>query len=430
MILSEKKILLSLTVILLLFSALRDITFLYYIFIFFLISYFFLNNISKFVFFKKNTLPFIILFYFTIFLCIWSFVFSESIVSHTLGSGEIVNKKVSINPIEGIPRLLLMPIISFIFFSTLKSEEEFRMVLKVIISCFLIACFMVFAQSIFGSFSWLADTHLRGGYVRYASPLGSSLTILGSVVAYILIWGLDNNIIKNNLLKLLIFLIVIAATALSLTKTALVLLFLSILVILIIALIKEFQLFLKLISVLLFFSSIALIIILNNDYYLNYTNTVFNFTFGWTPFLSADHLINDTPNVTIDYLIYRLTWFSQASIDYFGIKALVLGVGVWGGGGVMGFPNEATSHSGIFDLLLVGGIIYLLLFLFIFIKSQYYFYKHINYNLNKFFFVCNIIFFANMIFISGSYFHPAISIIFWLSLPYYFYQKDINKIQS
>ncbi len=423
MTLSSKNILLSLTVILLLFTSLRNISILYYFASFILIFYFLVNNFSKLLYFNKNKAPFIILIYYTIFLCAWSFVFSDSLVSHTLASGEVINKVVSINPIEGIPRLILMPIISFIFFCVLKKEEEFRMILKIIFICFLIACLMVLYQSIFGPFSWLSDTHLRGGFIRYASPLGS-LTILGSIVCYILIWGFDNKINKSNIFKLFVFLIVLTATALSLTKSAVVLLIISILLLLFVSLVRDFRSFINLLLALSIFSSIVMIIIVNNDYVLNYINTVLNFTFGWTPFFTEESYINDTPNVTLDLIIYRLTWFSQASIDYFGLKSLFLGVGVWGGGGVMGFPNEATPHSGIIDLLLIGGIVYLILFIYIYLKIQYYFYNHINYNLNRFFFLCNILFLANMMFISGSYFQPSISILFWLSLPYYFYQKD------
>ena len=429
MILNKKNIFISLTIILLLCTSLRNISILYYLFTFSLILYFFLTNISKLFFFKKNTYPFLILIYFTFFLCGWSYVFSESYVSHTLASGEIINKEVSIDPLVGIPRLLLMPIMSFIFLCILKNEEEFKLVIKLVILCFILACFIIFIQSITGPFTWLSETHNRGGYIRYASIIGS-LTILGSILGYLTIWVLDNEFVRSYFVKVLLLLIVLLGAIMSLTKTALAMLFIAFTIILFINFTKNLKFFIQLIFIFLILATVVLILVVNNDYLSNYINTVFNFTFGWTPFNAEVYLINDTPNITLDHLIYRLTWFSGHSIDYYGLRALFLGVGVWGGGGIMGYPNQASAHNGIIDLILIGGVVYLFLFLYLYVRIQYYFYKNIHYTLNRFFFLCNILFLANMIFISGSYFQPSISILYWLSIPYYFYQKDINKVQN
>ena len=427
MILDKKNILLSFTLILLLFTSLRNISTLYYLFTFSLIFYFFFTNVTKLIFFKKDTYPFLILIYFTFFLCGWSYVFSEFYASFTVGSGEIVNKEVSINPLIGIPRLILMPIISFIFLCILKEEQEFRFVIKVIFVCFIFSCLFVFIQIILGPFTWLADSHSRGGYIRYPSLLGS-LTVMGSILGYIVIGIFDKAFFRSYLIKFLLFFVVLFATVMSLTKTAIVLILIAFFLLLCISFFKSLKAFIQLFFSLLILMIILSLFIINNDYLANYLNTVINFTFGWTPFNTENHLINDTPNISLDFIIYRLTWFSSSAIDYYGLSGLIFGVGVIGGAGVMGFPNEPSAHNGIVDLILIGGIVYLLLFLYFYISVQYYFYKNIHYNLNKFFFLCNILFLANMIFISGSYFQPSISVIYWLSIPYYFYQKNINKV--
>ncbi len=427
MTLDKKNILLSFTLILLLFTTLRNISILYYLFTFSLIFYFFVINFPKLFFFKKDIYPFLILIYFTFFLCGWSYVFSDLYVSFSVGSGEILNKEISIDPLIGIPRLLLMPIMSFVFLCILKDEQEFRFVIKVIFACFIFSCLFSFIQIIIGPFTFLADAHARGGYIKYPSLLGS-LTVMGSILAYIVIGIFDKAFYRSYLIKLLLLFITLFAAVVSLTKTAVVLILIAFFLLLSISFIKNLKTFIKLLFLFLIITIILSILIINNDYLSNYVNTVINFTFGWTPFDTEYHLINDTPNITLDFIIYRLTWFSSSAIDYYGLSGLIFGVGVLGGGGVMGFPNQPSAHNGIVDLILIGGIIYLLLFLYFYIRVQYYFYKNIDYNLNKFFFLCNIVFLVNMIFISGSYFQPSISIIYWLSIPYYFYHKGINKV--
>ena len=110
----------------------------------------------------------------------------------------------------------------------------------------------------------------------------------------------------------------------------------------------------------------------------------------------------------------RLYGFTKGSINYYGISSVILGVGLLGGAGTMGM-DSGIAHNTFGDLLLMGGIIYVILFLIMYFNVQLYLYRNRKSELCKIFFLCNIIYIANMIFTSGSTIQPSISIIFWLS---------------
>jgi hypothetical protein len=346
----------------------------------------------------------------------------------------VIYDNIEINPIIGIPRLLLMPSIAFIFLYTLNNTNDFIKVIRIILLCYLVAALNIIYQAYYtDSISWFADSHNRGGYIRYSTILGS-LSIFGSISGYLVLILLNKKIIKNKLSILFCLILVFAATIISLTKTGIIFIIISIFLLFFYFALTSFKEFFKLFIFFITILFLVSIIIYNNDYFLNYINTVLNFTFGKNfvinKNLNANFLINDTPNITIDYLITRLTNFSFGAFLYYGNHIFLLGVGVWGGAGTLGYPDGASPHSGIIDLLLVGGPIYLSLFLYMYIKIQVYFFYNIKNNLNLMFFLLNILFFLNMLFISGSLFQPAVSMPFWLSIAYYVFLNQNLRVNN
>tara|TARA_B100000035_G_scaffold311737_1_gene321826 strand:- start:227 stop:1336 length:1110 start_codon:yes stop_codon:yes gene_type:complete len=367
-------------------------------------------------------------------LCAWSFLFiSNDVVylSDFRDNNSTVYENVAINPLIGIPRLLLMPILAFLFVNLLDSKKNFLVMIRVILLCYVAAALSIAYQIYFSQqIPWFTDSHMRGGYIRYASLLGS-LSIYGSVAGYAIIAIFSPKILENHILKYALAIIISAAAIFSLTKTGVIMVVSAFLLMAINYGAINFKKLIYLLFSIFIFGIISYLIVSNNDYLLNYLNTVLNFTFGsqWT-LSNPDGIkyINDTPQITFDYIIHRLTQFSSGSFDYYGPDIFLFGVGVWGGAGVMGYPDGVSSHSGLIDLLIIGGPIYISLFLILYLRVQIYFVKNLREDLNIFFFISNILFIFNMVFISGSSFQPSISIFFWLSVAYYIY--SIKKLKQ
>ena len=196
------KILLYSLTFLVVITALRNVSSIYYVLVGLIILYFLIRNINSFFYIKKEIIYFYLFFLFTFFVFFWSSFFS---------------------PIEDLilaaPRLLLMPIMGFIFICELKTEKDFINIMKIVLISFSLGAISLIFQSYSGELSWVNKAHMRGYYIRYASILGS-LTVFGSVVGYlfVLIYK-DNTFVSNNIIKISLLLIIIFALALSLTKS-------------------------------------------------------------------------------------------------------------------------------------------------------------------------------------------------------------------
>jgi len=419
---------------LILFTAIRNISLIYYLIIFLILLYYLIKKLHYVFIFDYDRILFQLFFYFTLFLCAWSFLFiSNDVVylSDFRDNNSTVYENVAINPLIGIPRLLLMPILAFLFVNLLDSKKNFLVMIRVILLCYVAAALSIAYQIYFSQqIPWFTDSHMRGGYIRYASLLGS-LSIYGSVAGYAIIAIFSPKILENHILKYALAIIISAAAIFSLTKTGVIMVVSAFLLMAINYGAINFKKLIYLLFSIFIFGIISYLIVSNNDYLLNYLNTVLNFTFGsqWT-LSNPDGIkyINDTPQITFDYIIHRLTQFSSGSFDYYGLDIFLFGVGVWGGAGVMGYPDGVSSHSGLIDLLIIGGPIYISLFLILYLRVQIYFVKNLREDLNIFFFISNILFIFNMVFISGSSFQPSISIFFWLSVAYYIY--SIKKLKQ
>lgn len=396
-------LLLTLT-FLVLITSLRNISSLYYVFVAIIIIYFISKNINKLFSFQKENLLFFLFLLLSFFVFIWSFQFSTI--------DEII---------IAAPRLLLMPLMGFILICELKKEEDFINIIKLIVFCFTLGALSLIYQMVYGDLSWTAESRMRGYFIRYSSILGS-LTVFGSAVGYlfILIYK-DNNFIENSLLKVIMLLLIVFALALSLTKSGVGLIIVAIILLL---LFSETKKVFKIIFSL--FSIIFLIYIISqfSDTFNNYINALLKLSFGNDYMIDKSVIVaTDSPTLNFEQFFKRLTYWISSGINLYGNDVFFFGVGVQGGAGIMGLPG-ISSHNSYGDLLFMGGPLYLAVFILLYLTVIISNINNIHYGLNSTFLILNILYLLNFLFISGSVYQPAISILFYVSIAYLSVEKN------
>tara|TARA_B100000963_G_C22638529_1_gene679024 strand:- start:3933 stop:4964 length:1032 start_codon:yes stop_codon:yes gene_type:complete len=340
----------------------------------------------------------------------------------------------SFAPLSGVPRLLLMPLVTLVFIGFLKSERDFDKVYNLVLICLFIGALSIIFQFFFGVITWFADSATRGVLTRYSSILGS-LTVFGSITGYLLIYIFGPlNSLKNVYFRSLFFTLLIFAIALSLQKIALLILFISG-VFLFIYNIKFNGLKVKtgnLIALLAIFLSLP-VLFLSSPLIQTYTSSlltiVFNVDVG--SFSSSLVSVNDvgTSSLTLEAITQRLYGFTLLAYENYGNYIFILGVGLRGGAGVMGMEG-ISAHNGVLDLLLIGGPLYILSAIYLYCDVQNTLFKDIKNKLSATFFILNLVFIVVAIFTAGAFFQPSISAIFWLSVAYAFMKKSKNTVNS
>ena len=110
-------------------------------------------------------------------------------------------------------------------------------------------------------------------------------------------------------------------------------------------------------------------------------------------------------------------------------KDFILGIGVYGGGGVFQINNPATYHNSYLDIYTMGGIYFLFVTILILIFNLYYLLINFLSNRNELaiiLIISNSVLFFNMLFFNGAIFHPLISFSFWISLVYLFKYNELK----
>jgi hypothetical protein len=393
--------LLSLFVVLVLFTALRNLSSVYYVILFFFILIFGLTNLTKFFTFRRQALVFYAFLYFSFFVVIWSFLYQRSL-----------------EPLIGIPRLLLMPMIAVMFSRILNTREDFSKVLRIILLCYVVGAFTLIYQFFFGAITWFAEATGRSGLIRYSSILGS-LTIFGAIVGYIIILLFSKyNLVQSQNLKVLFALITILAAAISLQKTAILFLIISFGLLFL----SNIFFYKKVISLKFIFGTIVFILLLAvtislNDTIRKYFLSAFTIALGGIPFVDTSNVLNDTLGFWGDFN-HRLLGFTLQAIDYYGLTSIFFGVGLKGGAGIMGMDG-ISPHNALGDLFMMGGPIYLFIFLTLLWRVQIFLFKRRANFFDGTLFLLNLIFMVNLPVTAGTIFQPSLSIIFWVSVAYW-----------
>ena len=433
----NKQNIISLGIILILCTSLRNLSNIYYVITGLIMLYLIIDKIDKFIVFKKSILTFNIFIYYTFFVIFISFLY------YFLGfatdgnlTENIVHERVF--PINGLPRIILLPLLTFILIYSLKDNKDFVKILKIVLFVYLLASFIIILQSFFfGVIEWLGQPSHRGGYRRYNSIIGS-ITVFGSVVGYsMIIVLLNKQVVSSNLLKVLFFLILSTACIISLSRIGIFIFFFSIILIILYLFIFQFKSSLKLSALIIFVGTCAYFIISNSPELIRFINTAIGLTFGenYMFFSEESKLIKDTKPISYETVfLLRIFYFFNNSLEHFtdpnytsyGPLLYFTGVGMHGGAGIMGLPG-ASPHSGLGDLFLMGGPVYVLIFTILFLDVQIFLFKNRAYKFNSILFLCNILFLLNITFVSGALFQPSISIVFWMSIAYIYMQRNLKK---
>lgn len=292
--------------------------------------------------------------------------------------------------------------------------------LTVIIS--VIASLTIVYQVLFGEIFWFAEASERAGVNRYAS-------LFGSLTAYGIFVGIPIALLPlTNLsfwIKLIFYFILTLGAVLSLQKAALMNVFFATLFLIYISHFKLKQIMFTLAHIALFL--IVSITVFQHEI-TSYLDLFFN--------IDGDNQSDVTLLVS---LADRLSEYPLKSIDFHGFSNLFFGVGPIGASGIFGYPEIPTSHNGIVDLLLTGGVIYLIYFMsYFFIKFKVIL-KRINIGIelkssntlaNKTILFCLVLYLINMTFSTLLQFTPPGAMFLMLLL---FMSKDshnaINKFQ-
>jgi len=309
----------------------------------------------------------------------------------------------------------------FIF---VKKEEHFKTILKIFLFCYVLAALSVIYQIIYGQISWFAAQFVRAHLDRYASILGS-LTIYGSIVGYGLIMVYSPLLVEKKLLiKIMLFFTLLSGAFFSLSKSGIVMIGLSFLV----YLLFDFRSILqrmnfKSLFYLILFLIIAALILIQIEEYRIYYNAIVTQTIGAKSILSSGTgVYMDSPSVSLESIGKRLFHWSSEMLKEYGNMVYITGVGLQGGAGTLGITDNGThyisAHNAFGDLFFIGGLPYLLIFLILFFSTQCVLFADKDDQIGRLFFMLNILLMANAFVASGSFFHPAISLPFWISIVY------------
>ena len=326
----------------------------------------------------------------------------------------------SLEFLPGIPRALLIIIVTLILFMNIKYEDQVVDIIKVLLACYVVAALTIIYQIYFGPISWFVQPAGRAGLMRYPSILGS-LTIYGSVVGYPLLILFSKLKIIRKSTVIVSLLVVVSASFLSLSKTSIMMMVISVILFFVAdrkyAVAKIFNLkmfataFLVMIVIAILFSNIEVL--------QNYYNASVTHTFGVkTIFADSSSVVIDSPRVSIGHIMERLFYWTFVMIDFYGDFVYFTGVGLQGGGGTMGIHAYAMAHNAFGDLFFMGGLPYLFIFLLLYGFTQYTHFNNRDNLISKLFFMLNILFLVNMAIASGTVFQPSISAPFWLSVVY------------
>ena len=435
--LNSKQIIFLITTFLILCISLRNLSSIYYLITSILIFYLLSDKIFKFFSFNNNLFLFYSFIYYSIFIIFISFIYYYLGFATDGDLSENIPKE-SVFPFSGVPRMMLLPLLTFILIYNLKSNDEFLKILKLVLFVYLLASVVIILQSfIFGPIEWLGQPSHRGGYRRYTSIIGS-ITVFGSIIGYSIIFVLlDKKIINKNLYKIIFFTILSAGCFISLSRVGIFIYLLSILLVIFYLFIFKSKNFIKLSFFLIVVFFFTFIFLSSEPEYMRLVDTALGLTFGesFMIFSEERNLIKDTRAFSYETVFsLRLFHFFSNSISHYtdftytsyGPLLYFTGVGLHGAAGVMGLPG-ASPHSGLADLFFMGGPVYLILFLLLYIDTQVFLFKNKNYGYNAVLLLCNILFLINLIFVSGTLFQPSISIVFWISIAYIYFQRNLKN---
>ncbi len=253
------------------------------------------------------------------------------------------------SPLIGIQRLFFtLPVLLII--TSYSSFVNNVLVYKVALFFGVIGALSIPYQISFGAIDWLAEPGERAGLVRYTTTLGS-LTTYGSLVGAYLLASLY--LIKNSFLSFLIIVVLIIGGIFSLQKAAI----LSIALAFLIA---------YALNLLTFKKIIFLVSLTTVSGFVLYSAIDYELLSGFQLFFENVFGLGDSSkysDVTITESINaRLSELPAELLRLWGFSHMLLGVGVYGAGGGLGYPELPHPHNLVIELFSMFGVLSILIF--------------------------------------------------------------------
>ncbi|EOT7836353.1 hypothetical protein ACNH7Y_000795 [Pseudomonas aeruginosa] len=295
-----------------------------------------------------------------------------------------------------------------LFVAMVLARENLKVPMQLISFFFSLAALSFLWQYAFGPIEWFAEASERAGGARFASLVGS-LTAYGAMVG---VPALASLFYLKGWTRVVCFFLLCLGAMLSLQKAALA----NILIVLFFAywlnLIKKTYLFFTFLL-----AGLGLSVFFLADFGTGSLETVHRLVVG---LLTSDSSVSqDVP--FFESIFDRVTALPSEALSFYGSEILVLGAGVFGGGGGLGYAQYPMAHNGIVELLCIYGFILgglaVLLLLLLFVYSVFLLvFRRRKIACIELGFLCSafIIWFVNYVFSGGGLFHPVGAALFWL----------------
>lgn len=309
-----------------------------------------------------------------------------------------------------IGRLFVGPLIAAVLYPFLRSEASGWRLIHIYLFVFVVAVCTYVYQFATGPISWFNEPGApRGGLARFATNLGS-LTIYGTAVgvAFLFVFGSRMSI----WLKVGLTCVLLAGCAFSVQKAAFVNVGLAALGGMWLSTWKSRFKAMALVSVILLFLVVGGRQILGANL-TRYVDALSVNTIGVSVFGSNVRQDDSLSSSRITERVYRMV-ADDILINHDPVIVFTMGIGLIGGGGGMGM-DAPQAHNSLWDLLLMGGVGYLVVFLLLYYKVQQVLLKS-HRRFAHVLFAANVIFLFNATASSAHMFHPITSFPFWLSL--------------
>ncbi len=313
------------------------------------------------------------------------------------------------NYITSIGRYFFL--VPFLFFSIVAIDTPRLLVVSMkTYSFFVIAgAFSIFYQVEFGAVNWFAEASEREGLVRFSSLLGN-LTAYGTFAAFSL--PVIFHLYKGRAVRFVSLALVVLAMLMTLQKAAVVNLGVFIVLIFLFGS-RSFKLKALFGGAFIIPAALVISYYSGSDYLVATIDNVLRLQDG-----------SGNSDVSIYQSILDRLWFLPSVLyELHGLLGMLLGVGLVGGSGALGFPDYPMAHNGFFDLLFVGGVVNLVFFLLLFILVLTRIHRllgisesgdnSLNSDLLSSCYYIFILFFVNFAFSGLLYLHPYGGVVFY-----------------
>lgn len=368
----------------------RNITDIYYLFLGFILLGFLILTFRR---LKNKKLQKIYLFMAVIFLyVIFASLMAESLYPIAIGASRL---------------FYLSPVVLY-FSSKDFTNIEIAIFWKLILWFIVASSFTIFLQYFIGPISWFADHSERAGTDRFAS-LAGSLTVYGSLVGVGIV--LSGSLYKRSAIYVVLLFILCLGALLSLQKMAFFSMALSFIFFWVgsrnkISIAQFLYLLISLIVIGLILYSILI------DYFpehWDYISLIFTADASSVGDVSVGNSIVD-----------RMTHLPFEAFSYWGYLNGLLGVGVFGGSGGLGYPDLPMTHNLIAEIFLIFGIFLGSLIAFVIFKYLIISFKllfssssDVRVRLASSSFLIVVL---TSLFSGGLFYQPVTGLIFWFSL--------------